>query len=85
MKERVARWLMFLYSDREYQWPETGNSGFRDLHADSWFGNSIRRLFGYGEKSSEFMAHGDYDVWPFLRREEFEDARGKPVLLKGNI
>jgi hypothetical protein len=85
MKERMARWLMFLYSDKEYWWPRISDSGFRDLHADSWLGNMIRSFIGYGEKSAEFMAHGDYDVWPFLRREEFEDARKKPILLKGNI
>jgi hypothetical protein len=31
------------------------------------------------------MACGDYDVWPFLSREDFEDARRKPVLLTGHI
>jgi hypothetical protein len=85
MKERVARWLMFLYSDNAYQWPQISDSGFRDLHADSWLGNLIHDLFGFGEKSSELIAHGDYDVWPFLRRENFEDALKKPFLLKGNI
>ena len=85
MKRRVACWLVFLYSEEEYRWPRIGDSGFRDLHADSWLGNAIRALFGYEEKSAEFMAHGDYDVWPFLQREEFAEALKKPILLKGNI
>ncbi len=85
MKERIARWQMFLYSGKEYQWPQISDSGFRDLHIDLWIGDIIRSIFGYGTKSSKFMAHGDYDVWPFMRREEFEEARKKPFLLKGNI
>jgi hypothetical protein len=84
-KDRVPRWLVFLYSDREYQWPRIRDAAFRDLPADSWFGNMVRRLFGWEERSVAFMAHGDYDVWPFLRREEFQDALKKPALLKGNI
>ena len=85
LRRRVARWLVFLYSDMEYKWPRISDPGFRDLPADSWFGKAIRWLIGYGEKSAEFMAHGDYEVWPFLRREEFEEALKKPVLLKGDI
>jgi hypothetical protein len=85
LKDRVARWLVFLYSDHEYQWPRIGDAGFRDLPADSWFGNIVRRLFAWEERSAAFMAYGDYDVWPFLRREEFQDALKEPALLKGNI
>jgi hypothetical protein len=85
MKRRVARWLVFLYSGVEYRWPRVSDAGFRDLPGDSWLGEVVHALFGYGRKSAEFMAHGDYDEWPFLRREEFNDALKKPVLLGGNI
>jgi hypothetical protein len=85
MKGRVARWLVFLYSGEEYRWPRIGDSGFRDLRADSWLGKVVRAVFGYGERSSSFMARGDYEVWPFLRREEYEEALRKPVLLGGNV
>ena len=85
LKDRVARWLVFLYSDFEYQWPRISHAAFRDLPADSWLGNMVRRLLAWEERSTAFMAYGDYDVWPFLRREEFQDALKKPALLKGNI
>jgi len=79
-KPEVVRWLMFLYSDAEYLWPKIGQPGFR--YWPSWF----CRVFGIGRKRFQrFHAAGDYSVWPFLRREDFENARRKPVLLNGNI
>ena len=75
-KSEAVRWLMFLYSDKEYLWPNIGKPGFR--HYPSWF----CRLFVFASKRYErFRAAGDYSVWPFLRREDFEDARQRPVLL----
>jgi hypothetical protein len=85
LKQRIARWLLFLYSDCEYRWPEISDAGFRDLPADSWFGNFIRTIFGYEERSSAFLRCGDYDVWPFLAREEYENAIQNPILLNGTI
>jgi hypothetical protein len=70
---------------RPLQWPRICDPGFRDYPADSWLGRVVRVLLGYKEKSAEFMSHGDYDVWPFLNRSEFEEARKKPVLLSGKI
>src|SRR5436190_23104801 len=34
-KSEVARWLLFLYSDAEYEWPKIGKPGFREK--PSWF------------------------------------------------
>jgi hypothetical protein len=83
-KRRVARWLLFLYSDVEYEWPTIGNPGLRDLQRESQLWSDIRHSFGC-LTSAEFFAHGDHSVWPFLRREDFENARRKPVLFNGNI
>ena len=85
LKQRIARWLVFLYSDSEYRWPKVSDAGFRDLQADSWFGKFIRTIFGYEEKSLAFMRCGDYTVWPFFTREEYESAIKSPILLNGNI
>jgi hypothetical protein len=80
LKKDAARWLMFLYSDKEYRWPKIGAPGFR--HYPSWF----CRTFNFARKRFDrFRAAGDYSVWPFLQREDFEDARQRPVLLSGNI
>jgi hypothetical protein len=78
-KPEVVRWLMFLYSDQEYLWPKIGKPGF--LQRPSWF----HRFFKFARKRFERFHAGDYAVWPFLRREEFEDTRRKPYLLGGNI
>jgi len=83
-KQRVTRWLMFLYSDVEYRWPTIGNPGLRDLQRVSRWWTDVSRHLGY-ITSAEFFAHGDFSVWPFLSREEFDYARAKPVLLSGNI
>jgi hypothetical protein len=85
IKKRIARWLLFLYSDKEYEWPRISSPGFCDFPTDSWLGKVMRILFSYGVIEAGFMACGDYDVWPFLSREDFEDARRKPVLLTGHI
>lgn len=85
LKARVARWLVSLYSEAEYQWPHVGNPGLRDLPAEDWLGNFLRRFFRFPERSARFMARGAYDVWPFLRRQDLEDALRKPVLLGGGF
>lgn len=78
-KTEVARWLLFLYSDAEYVWPKIGKPGFRQT--PSWF----CRILPFAQKRFEtFRAAGDYSVWPFLRREDFEAARRKAKLLGGN-
>jgi hypothetical protein len=79
-KSEVARWLVFLYSDAEYHWPKIGKPGFRQTQ--SWF----CRAFPFARKRfKRFRAAGDYSVWPFLRPEDFENARRRPVLLGGHI
>lgn len=85
MKARIARWLLFLYSNNEYLWPHISEPAFRDLPPDSSIGIWIRRIFAYEERSAAFMKNGHYEVWPFLHREEYEQALKNPILLKGNI
>jgi hypothetical protein len=81
-KKQVARWLMFLYSDEEYLWPRIGRPGFRSSSESLW----LSWIFGFGQsRLKRFMASGDFEVWPFLKREDFEEARKKAVLLTGNI
>ena len=82
LKKRIAQWLLFLYSDCEYRWPKVSDAGFRDLPASSRLGQFIRTVFGYEEKSLAFMRRGDYAVWPFFTREEYETAIKHPSLLK---
>jgi len=62
----LARCLMFLRSDLEFQWPPPK---FRP-----WYG--ILRLLGLGRtlkrREQEEMSIGDVDVWPFLKKAQYE-------------
>jgi hypothetical protein len=85
LREQVIRWIMFLHTDEEYCWPRITAPGMRAYYRPSWLG----RVTGFSKfiekRSAAFMAHGDYDVWPFLSCEDFERARQRPLLLAGNI
>jgi hypothetical protein len=83
LKKRVARWLLFLYSDQEYLWPRIGNAGLRDFQNETTLGILLRILTDSDRASISFMQNGDYEVWPFLRHKDFENARKHPTLLRG--
>ena len=72
-KRVIARWVMFLHSDFEYEWPNVSYPGLRPLE----------RTF-YRKKEKRFMESGDYDVWPFISKASFESAKANPVLLMGD-
>jgi hypothetical protein len=67
----VERCLLFLRSDLEFRWlpPE-----FRLKYG-------ILRLIGLGgvlkRREEEEMSIGDKDVWPFLKKAEYEEAASK--------
>ena len=61
-----ARCIIFLHSDLEYEWPPHKWMGFEYL---------LWRVLGRGkrieQKFDEFKSHGDFEVWPFVRREDY--------------
>jgi hypothetical protein len=77
----IARWILFLHSELPYEWPGwrlTGpRTGGRCLRGLLTFGRSVRK------ERVKFEASGDYDVWPFFQREDFDHAQTEPVLLGG--
>ena len=78
----VARFILFLQSDLEYEWPRHPYDGVvgvvaRVLSYVLSFGAIPRHV------DKRWKAAGDFDVWPFLRREEYEDALADPKLLRG--
>lgn len=85
-KRYVTRLIAFLYTDNEYQWPE---NSFREGELVGFFGaicNFI--MLGRANKNSrirwlEFTEAGDFSVWPFLSRAEFNKAIKNPRLLSG--
>lgn len=74
MRKRLCRWIFFLKTDLEYQWPQEREApGIRDFYKPNWFD----KTFGLPSRSAdtEFCSRGDYNVWPFLREEDFKAAR----------
>lgn len=79
----IARWILFLQSDTEYFWPEY--SFYRI--AVSPLTNLL--TLGYWRRKEEqrwreFLEAGDFDVWPFITKVEFESAVARPRYLYGN-
>jgi hypothetical protein len=80
-KPIAARFILFLKTDLEYEWPrKTGGKAFLwALLGVFTLGiiTIIRKLVAAtGEK-------GDKDVWPFYRRSDYEAALEAPPYLRG--
>ena len=75
MHERICRWIFFLGTDLDYEWPKTRSApGLRDLYRASW----LDSLSGFDARvNSVFCGSGDYAVWPFFRQKDFENAKAK--------
>ena len=67
VKKEVAKWVLFLKSNDEYNWPYVPLIE-RALHTLT-FG-----LFGASYAEAWAIA-GDVDVWPFLKAEHFSKAK----------
>ncbi len=82
-KRVVARWILFLYTDEEYLWPE-----YSFIQVKNWPMNIL--TFGWWERSkarvwSEFLEGGDFAVWPFCCSDQLEKAMRRPRLLAGAL
>jgi hypothetical protein len=76
----IARCILFLHSDREYEWPyfNTNNPLLRFSIKDLIF--SILTLGHYyrNKREEQIISYyewqklGDYDVWPFFRKEDYQ-------------
>jgi hypothetical protein len=76
-RREVARWILFLQSGREYEWPTLGaEAAFKRFLTRLTCG----RLVFPGSRLADF---GDIDVWPFVRVEDFDEARRHPEYLAG--
>lgn len=80
-KSVVARWILFLKTDLPYEWPISNikQSLLRFLA-------NILTL-GVANKSyiRQYQACGDIEVWPFLRRTDYEMALQNPVYLNNAL
>ena len=78
-KELMLRWVMFLYSDIEYEWPKISYPGVRPIQY-GMFG----KLFNRHKKQHAFLNSGDIEFWPFINKESFERSKNNPSLLAGS-
>ena len=74
----IARWILFLQTDLEYEWP------YPTIKHD-WRRIITILTFGLSPKFREpaYPELGDHDVWPFFRVEDYEKAQRTPKLLAG--
>ncbi len=69
-RRELARCILFLASDLEYEWPVQTTSAWArfvigNLFTLGWLGRRHRR---------KLSATGELDVWPFYRRADYELA-----------
>jgi hypothetical protein len=74
----ICRVVLFLHSDSEYEWSEHPCSGIVRLITGIISLGCLPKYF-----DRRWKAQGDYNVYPFFRRSDFETAKAKPKLLAG--
>jgi hypothetical protein len=78
-RRTIARWILFLLSDFEYEWPRIAWYSYPLL----FLGNLMTLgLVGAGFRRT-FERAGDFEVWPFVRRSDYETALNEPTYLRG--
>lgn len=74
----VARFILFLHSDLEYEWPRHPLWGITRLLSNVLSLGIIPRYV-----DNNWKASGDFDAWPFVRQADYEEALNNPKLLRG--
>ncbi len=75
-QQHVARWILFLQTDSEYEWPKYGCTGIVRLVAWIISFGVVPRHFDRAWKRN-----GDFSVWPCLRRKDYELSLRHPKYL----
>lgn len=84
MRRRLVRWLLFLKTNAEYEWPdERLPPGILDFYRPTL----IDRLTGIKARTERrinaFKQAGDYEAWPFISKQSLELARRDGVARRG--
>jgi hypothetical protein len=79
-QELIKRVLLFLRTDFDYEWPvsQLGWTSFGFWESILW--KSLKLRFKSASRRRErekvlFTAKGDFSVWPFISKENYEAAR----------
>ena len=80
-KSVVARWVLFLKTDLPYEWPVSNiKQGLLRFTANILTLGAANKSY-----ANKYQACGDIEVWPFLRRADYELALQKPVYLNNAL
>lgn len=87
--EIIARCILFLHSDKEYEWPYfCENNPLLRFSLQDLILTILTLGHYYRNKREEhiisyyeWQKSGDYEVWPFLRRSAYEEQLQKPPFL----
>jgi hypothetical protein len=73
----VGRWVLFLRTGLEYEWPVRSVANTLLLTVGSFC------TFGVTGKlwKSRFSRYGEIEIWPFIRRSEYKTALANSLLL----
>ncbi len=78
-RREVARWILFLKSDLEYEWPNFSPLIDILIMLGSLFTLGLLGRLIFSLSSLD----GDTSVWPFYRRADFEAALSRPPYFRG--
>ncbi|MBK8096749.1 MAG: hypothetical protein IPK26_06560 [Planctomycetes bacterium] len=84
VRPEIARSILFLRSDAEYLWPPYPSG---DFPIYNWLFNILTLGCWERRKANrlrEWQDHGDFAVWPFHSRSEFDAACVRPRFLVGS-
>jgi hypothetical protein len=80
-RREVSRWILFLKTDLEYEWPQ-----FSGLQHFIYFVSSILSFGLLRFALRRYWSRlGDLTVWPFLRRSDYEAALKRPPYFSGAL
>ena len=89
-RRRIALWILFLDSDRDYVWPAIDYPSV-DPRTRIRRMARLRRLMTLGlsaalsgAQAKAFLAAGHYDSWPFARQSDLRHALAHPRRLAGS-
>lgn len=76
-RREIARWILFLCTPLPFEWPAD-----RPWVVVAWAPVHVM-TFGASAKirSLRYRRSGDFSVWPFLRRQDYQMALQTPVYL----
>jgi len=83
-KRACIRWLLFLHSDFNYEWPDIHLPGYDPatrIETSVW-----KRIFSSdntldNNEATQFLSSGHYAVWPFISVADYKSALANPRFL----